>query len=124
MTTADKIILVGMLFIAIISLFTVNIFFYGNTTTSVIIEVNGKNYAKYNFNNITSRKLIEIKTQYGYNKVEINENKVRIVEANCPDQLCVNKGWISKSNQMVICLPHRLVVKITGEDTGVDGVAY
>ncbi len=124
MTRADKAIMIGMILISLISMFIVNIFFYGPAGTNVIVEVDGQLYAKYNFNNITSPKSIEINTRYGYNKVEIDKNRARIVESTCPDQLCVQQGWIQKANEMIVCLPHRLVVKITGEDAGVDGVAY
>lgn len=105
-------------------MFIINVFFYGAAGTSVVIEVNGELYAKYNFNEITSAKYIEIQTQYGYNKVEIDKNRVRVVEADCPDKLDVLAGWISKSNQMIVCLPNRLVVKIEGKNRELDGVAY
>lgn len=124
MTFGDKIIIGGILAVSIAGIFFVNIFLYGTERNSVIIEVNGQLYAKYDFNQITSNKFVEIKTQYGYNKVEINKNSVRIVEASCPDKLDVKAGWISKSNQMLVCLPNRLVVKIQGKDTRIDGVAY
>ncbi len=124
MTFADKFIIICIILISILSMFTMNIFFYNSVGTEVIIELDGKSYAKYNFNEITSRKIIEIKTEYGYNKVEIDNNKVRILEASCPDQLCVTSGWIEKNNQMIVCLPNRLVVKVVGGNTDIDGVSY
>ncbi|WHH61059.1 NusG domain II-containing protein [Petroclostridium sp. X23] len=124
MTFGDKVIVVLMLAVSFAGMLIVNIFFYGQAGTSVVIEVNGQPYAKYNFNEITSSKYIEIQTQYGYNKVEIDKNRVRVVEADCPDKLDVLAGWISKSNQMIVCLPNRLVIKIEGKDTGLDGVVY
>ncbi len=124
MTFADKIIIICIVFVSILSMLTMNVFLYNSMGTEVIIELDGKPYAKYNFNEITSRKFIEIKTEYGYNKVEIDNNRVRIVEASCSDQLCVSSGWIEKNNQMVVCLPNRLVVKIAGGNSDIDGVSY
>ncbi|MGE4282705.1 MAG: NusG domain II-containing protein [Clostridia bacterium] len=124
MTFGDKIIVAFMLFVSLIGMLVVNVFIYGNAGTAVVIEVDGQVYARYNFSEITSPKYIEIRTQYGYNKVEIDKDKVRVAEADCPDKLDVLAGWISKSNQMIVCLPNRLVVKIEGKDTGLDGVAY
>ena len=124
MTKGDNIVIVLVIGISFISMFLVNALFYGITGESIVIEVDGQLYGKYNFNEITSTKYIEIRTQYGYNKVEIEKNRVRIVEADCPDQLDVLAGWISKSNQMIVCLPNRVVIRIEGEAGEIDGVTY
>ena len=124
MTKADKIIMIGMMVIAIVSMLAVNIFMYADTATSVIIEVDGKPYAQYQFHNITSPEIIEIYTQYGYNKVEITTQYARVLKADCADQLCISKGGIQRTNQMVICLPNRVVIRVEGNHTDVDGVTY
>ena len=33
-------------------------------------------------------------------------------EADCPDQICVSRGLIQKSGQSIVCLPHRLVIRL------------
>ena len=124
MTKADKIIVACMMVISIVSMLAINIFMYADTAASVIIEVDGKPYAQYQIQNITSPEVIEIYTQYGYNKVEITTQYARILEADCADRLCISKGDIQKTNQMVICLPNRLVIRIEGNNTDVDGVTY
>lgn len=124
MTFGDKIVIIGMLILSLLFMFIINVFFYGDTGTSVLIEVDGKLYAKYNFNEINSSKYVEIRTKYGYNKVEIAKDKVRVVEADCPDKLDVSAGWISRANQMIVCLPNRVVIKIVDEYQQIDGVSY
>ncbi|MDN6967443.1 NusG domain II-containing protein [Oenococcus sp. UCMA 17063] len=47
-----------------------------------------------------------------YNVVVATGNKVRIVEANCPDQICVHHAAINKAGQSIVCLPHKLIVEI------------
>ncbi len=37
-------------------------------------------------------------------------------KADCPDKLCVKQGKISKSGESIICLPHKVVVKISAEE--------
>lgn len=51
-----------------------------------------------------------------YNIIEVEPNRIRFVEANCPDKLCVKSDWISKPGQIVVCLPHRLVIEIEGNE--------
>ncbi len=59
----------------------------------------------------------------GYNVVEIANKQVRVIESNCPDQLCVKQGWINRSPQQIICLPNRIVVRVTnGKASGVDTI--
>ncbi len=57
--------------------------------------------------------MIPITSSNGYDLVEVSGNQVRIVEADCPDKLCVKQGWISRSPQQIVCLPNRVVVKVT-----------
>ncbi len=47
-----------------------------------------------------------------------------MISADCPDQICVNHGAVSKENESITCLPHKLIVEIHGgEKTDVDVVA-
>ncbi|HMM22807.1 MAG TPA: NusG domain II-containing protein [Selenomonadales bacterium] len=48
----------------------------------------------------------------GYNLVEADNGRIRVKEADCPDQLCVRSGWIRVSPQQIVCLPYRVVIKI------------
>ncbi|WP_338489460.1 NusG domain II-containing protein [Ruoffia tabacinasalis] len=50
-----------------------------------------------------------------YNIIEINNNQARIKEDNSPDQVGVRTGWIERPGQTAICLPHGLVLEITGQ---------
>ena len=47
-----------------------------------------------------------------YNIIKVENGNIRIVEANCPDQLCTRTGWISHMPQQIVCLPYRLVIKV------------
>lgn len=59
----------------------------------------------------------------GYNIVQVEGKQVRIIESNCPDQLCVKQGWISRAPQQIVCLPNRIVVKvINGKSSDVDTI--
>ena len=56
----------------------------------------------------------------GTNTLEILGGKARMIEAECPDKLCVKMGWIKYSGQSLVCLPEHIVVKIVGGDSSVD----
>lgn len=62
----------------------------------------------------------------GHVKLELKDHKIRFLETDCPDKICVRTGFISKVGQSAVCLPNRIVVRITGgngNETGVDGIA-
>ena len=62
-------------------------------------------------------------TQGGENVLEICDGEARMLEADCPDQLCVKQKVISRKGESIICLPHRLVIEVTeGEENTVDAV--
>ena len=58
----------------------------------------------------------------GTNVVEVERGRIRVSQADCPDQVCVRQGWISTSAAPVVCLPHGLVIEIAGADGGPDAV--
>jgi len=63
----------------------------------------------------------------GYNVIEVREGMIRVVEANCPEQVDVRQGWISSPYESIVCLPHRLVITILPAEPqrrDVDGVSY
>ena len=59
----------------------------------------------------------------GSNTVHVEKGRIRISEADCPDQICVNQGWISGGAVPIVCLPHRLMIEIVGGGGGLDGAA-
>lgn len=59
----------------------------------------------------------------GSNTVSVERGRIRISEADCPDQVCVNQGWIADGTVPIICLPHRLMVEIKGGGGELDGGA-
>lgn len=57
------------------------------------------------------------------NVVEVSGGRVRVLDADCPDRLCVRQGWIRYSGESIVCLPHKLVVTVRGSEHDLDAVA-
>lgn len=51
-----------------------------------------------------------------YNIIEIAGDKIRMKEADCGDQICVRRGWVTKNGETIVCLPHKLVIEIRSTD--------
>ncbi len=124
MSKADRIVIAVIFSLCVLSLVLVNVFAYSQAAGAVIIEIDGEKYAKYNLSEINSSKVIEINTKYGYNKVEIFSDGVRVVEADCDDALDVAAGKITRSGEYIVCLPHRMVIRLEGGGQNADALAY
>ena len=55
--------------------------------------------------------------------IHAENGRIRFYKSNCPDQVCVNSGWISKK-EMAVCLPYRIIIKIEGVDSEVDIITH
>lgn len=49
------------------------------------------------------------------NLIEREGTTVYMADANCPDSLCIQQGKISKDGEVIVCLPHRVLVEIVSE---------
>ena len=109
-----------------------SIFFAGHLFTSqksagvVEIQIDGKVVETLDL-----QKEHAFKINGGTNTVQIENGKVKMAAANCPDQICVHQGFISTSLLPITCLPNRLVIRVREEavcldDTTLvpDGVTY
>ena len=47
-----------------------------------------------------------------YNTIEIKNKKVRCIDANCPDKICVSHNYLNSEidNDIIVCAPHRLMI--------------
>lgn len=52
-----------------------------------------------------------------YNVLQIKEGEVSITEADCPDLICVHHKPVSRQGETIVCLPHKLLVEVVGEDS-------
>ena len=58
----------------------------------------------------------EIEINGGTNILQIKGGKADMIEADCPDQLCIHQGPIHIQGETIVCLSNRVVVEITGND--------
>lgn len=58
----------------------------------------------------------------GENTILVQPGRICVSAADCPDQVCVRQGWLSNQATPVVCLPHRLILRVRGS-SDVDGVS-
>ena len=87
---------------------------------TAVVRVSGEPYGSYDLH---TDQEIEIQgTNGGTNLLQIRDGKASVIQASCPDLLCVHQGTVSRQGESIICLPNEVVVEISGamEETAYD----
>lgn len=118
----NDLLLIGVLMLSTMVLFLFLHFFTGKEGTFVQVSVDGEVIGCYP---LTEEQTIAIQGYAGFeNILVIKDGKADIIEAACPDQVCVRQKSISHVGESLICLPNRVVVEVIGTgENEVDAVA-
>jgi len=110
MKKGDIILIFCLVVIFSFSLVLINKSFITTTDKYISVQVNGEEIKQITFSK--EKKVYPIRTEFGINILEVSEDGIRVIEANCPDKLDVKFGRIDKVGQAIICIPNRLVIQI------------
>ena len=109
---ADIILLAALILIGAAGLFAVRpVQSEGGTA---VITVDGEQIDSLD---LSADQSVKIETQYGNNLITVEGGSVFVAEADCPGKDCITLGKISSPGQIVVCLPHHLIIKVVGQDT-------
>ena len=84
----------------------------GGSGTVAVISVDGAVYDTVDLASVAVAYERTIETEYGWNTIRVGHGAIAVVEADCPDKLCVHQGEITDGVLPIVCLPHRLVIQI------------
>ncbi len=88
------------------------------------ITVDGQVVERIDLDRVTEGYTFTVEDEWGSNTIQVESGRIRVLEADCPDQVCVRQGWISDEVTPIVCLPHRLVIQVSGgTDAGVDALS-
>ena len=79
------------------------------------VYVEGEIVYSVDLNEVETSYEKEITTEYGKNVLLIEKGKIRVIDADCDGKECINMGYVTDSSTPIVCLPHRLVIKIEKE---------
>lgn len=123
MKKGDKIaaiLIVCVIIISFIGVFAYKSYIKGSERIAVV-EQNGKIVKTIDLNKVKEKSEFTLPYNNGhFNKVEVEPGKIRFVDADCPDKVCVKTGWISEPGQTSVCLPHKVMIRIEGKTSGYD----
>ncbi|MBP5309922.1 MAG: NusG domain II-containing protein [Lachnospiraceae bacterium] len=107
-----------LILLAMFILIAAILFFIINRTDEikgdyVLITLNNSEYARIPLNKDT---VLSIDSDKGKNTVVVSDKEVYVESADCPDQICVDHAHIMYEGETIVCLPHRLIIKIVSEE--------
>lgn len=80
-------------------------FFRRGNYTSVSVTIDGETYGTYS---LSENQTISIN---GTNVLEIRDGSARMVDADCPDGLCMKQKPITDKGGSIICLPNKVMAE-------------
>ena len=84
--------------------------------STVTVTVDGVFWGEYS---LLEDRVLEIETEYGHNRLVIQDGKAFVEEASCPDGICAKHRPILYQGQSIICLPNKVVIHVqTKKDAG------
>ncbi len=122
LTKGDKLLIILVIVLSFSAMGYIRLQAFSKNEKYISIQVSGDEVKRIILDSKLLGEKIPIESQYGYNLIELGEDKVRVIEADCPDKIDVKQGWISGIGETIVCLPNRMVIEIKGieKDTEID----
>ncbi len=74
----------------------------------------GELVKKIHLDTVTTPYTFTVGDDNHYNVVSVEQGRICVSEASCPDHVCMKTGWISDGAVPIVCLPNELVIKVEG----------
>ena len=114
----DIILVAVILLTAAAGLLAVN--FTKQEGSTVLVKIDGEVTKSYSINENRTVDIVTGDNNEFLNTLVIEDGKVYMSDADCPDKICKEHRPISYSGETIVCLPHRIVIEITAENSAPD----
>ena len=94
-----------------------------NVDKTAVISFENNVIKRISLDNVKEPYQFNIEGDYD-NVILVEPGRIRFIDSDCPDKICIITGWLFKTGDLSVCLPNRTVIKIEGDVDIVDGVAY
>lgn len=88
-----------------------------------VITRNGEIIRQIDLDNVNAPEYINLNGEINQ-VILVEKGRIRFSESDCPNQTCVETGWLTKPGEKAVCVPSQVVVKIEGHNEKVDILAY
>lgn len=81
---------------------------------TVLITIDGEEYKRMTIDEETYE-TFTIETEHGFNNVVIENGYINVISADCANQICVNTKEAYLAGDVIVCLPHKVIIEIVEE---------
>ena len=107
--TRNDLILVGVLLIVALLPLEIDL---GAKKNFALIKIDGVIVRKHD---LTAEEIFTLEAGDGKNIVAIKNGAIGVIEADCPDKICVRRGAIKNVGEVIACVPHKVLIEIAGD---------
>ena len=93
---------------------------------SLAIEVtrDGKTLMTLPFSSIRDGQEFEFRSDAGFNIISALDGTIKMTSADCPGRDCVRMPGIGRKGGTIVCVPHRLLVRVISGNETIDSLSY
>ena len=91
------------------------VFFFTHTESGVrhaVITQNNVQLYDIPLTGHTGTEDLIITDEHGTNTIRIEGETIAVIDADCPDLVCVHTGRAAKKGDVIACLPHKLLIEV------------
>ena len=123
MTKYDKMLIIIIFLTSVVALYLIQQQTFNLEGQYIVISVDNEVYKTYSLDQTVSEQ-IRIETKNGVNTIHIGDGCVYMKSSSCKDQICVHQGKICRPGEMIVCLPNKIVIEVTGENKNLDVISH
>ena len=107
------IIMIAAMLLAALALYLVSQISLGAEASTIVVTLDGKEVLR---RPLAVENTYDIAQDDGsLNVIAVENGAVYMKEANCRDGLCIRQGKMKNGAKTIVCLPHKIVIQLTGD---------
>ncbi|KUG02814.1 membrane associated protein [hydrocarbon metagenome] len=107
----NDILLIGIIIvISLAALLFINILGKGDRITAVVSQ-NNTVIERIDLSTVKEPRTITVSGDY-HNIIKVEKDRIRFEKSDCPEQICVHTGWLTKYGDIAVCMPNKTIIDI------------
>ena len=107
------IIMIAAMLLAALALYLVSQISLGTEASTIVVTLDGEEVLR---RPLAVENTYDIAQDDGsLNVIAVENGAVYMKEANCRDGLCIRQGKMKNGAKTIVCLPHKIVIQLTGD---------
>ena len=107
------IIMIAAMLLAALVLYLISQVSLGAEASTIVVTLDGKEVLR---RPLAVENTYDIAQDDGsLNVIAVENGAVYMKEANCRDGLCIRQGKMKNGAKTIVCLPHKIVIQLTGD---------